>query len=278
MKRIDLHTHTNISDGSETPESTVEIARDAGLSAIAITDHDTAAGVKRAQTAGKDNGVEVIGGIELGCGWYGREIHMLGYGIDPDNAGLKGVLDGIVSDRHDRNMKMAKLLSDDGIKVDLAELEEKHRGSVIGRPHFALCLVEAGLADSVKDAFSRYLDPGRKYYVRRHFLSLEEAATLIQNAGGRAVIAHPLQYKLTDEGMTELMERSVSAGVRGLECRYSGYDESTVNGLLSLAQRYGLQPTGGSDWHGSHKPHIKMGSGENGELSVPYEYLENLMR
>lgn len=277
MKRIDLHTHTNISDGSETPENTVKCAYDIGLAAIAITDHDTAAGVKRAKVAGKEYGVEVIAGIELGCGWYGKEVHMLGYGIDPDDEGLKGVLDGIVRDRHDRNLKMAKLLSDDGIKVDLSELERKHEGSVIGRPHFALCLVEAGIAESVKDAFVRFLDPGRKYYVRRHFLTLEEAAKLIKNAGGVPVIAHPLQYKLSDDGMTELLTRASAAEVKGLECRYSGYDEETVQRLIRLAESYGLSPTGGSDWHGTHKPHIEMGSGENGELCVPYEYLENLM-
>lgn len=277
MKRIDLHTHTNISDGSETPENTVKYAYDIGLAAIAITDHDTAAGVKRAKVAGKEYGVEVIAGIELGCGWYGKEVHMLGYSIDPDDEGLKGVLDGIVRDRHDRNLKMARLLSDDGIKVDLSELERKHEGSVIGRPHFALCLVEAGIAESVKDAFVRFLDPGRKYYVRRHFLTLEEAAKLIKNSGGVPVIAHPLQYKLSDDGMTELLTRASAAEVKGLECRYSGYDEETVQRLIRLAESYGLSPTGGSDWHGTHKPHIEMGSGENGELCVPYEYLENLM-
>ena len=138
--------------------------------------------------------------------------------------------------------------------------------------------MEAGIADSVKDAFNRFLDPGRKYYVRRHFLSLEEGAELIIAAGGRPVIAHPLQYKLSDEGMTELLEKAVSAGVCGLECRYSGYGEETVQRLLKLAADYGLCPTGGSDWHGSHKPHISMGSGEHGELCVPYDYLEALMK
>lgn len=277
MKRIDLHTHTNISDGSETPEAAVELAKKLGLAAIAITDHDTAAGVKRAKAAGERCGVEVVSGIELGCGWHGSEVHMLGYGVDPDDEGLCGVLEGIVRDRRERNLKMAKLLADDGINVDVAELERRHPGSVIGRPHFALCLVEAGVADSVKDAFDRFLDPGRKYYVRRHFLTLEEGAALIIAAGGRPVIAHPLQYKLSDAGMTELLERARAAGVCGLECRYSGYSEETVEHLLSLAADFGLCPTGGSDWHGSHKPHIAMGSGMNGELCVPYEYLEALM-
>ncbi len=276
MKRIDLHTHTNISDGSETPENTVKHAKELGLSAIAITDHDTAAGVKRAQAAGEKYGVEVVSGIELSCGWYGTEIHMLGYGVDPDDEGLNSVLEGIVRDRHERNLKMAKLLTEDGIRVDLTELEKRHEGSVIGRPHFALCLVEAGVAESVRDAFSRYLNPGKKYYVRRNHLAIEKAVGLIQGAGGIAAIAHPLQYRLSDEGMTELLQRAAKEGVKGLECRYSGYDEDTVNKLLSLAVRYGLRPTGGSDWHGSHKPHISMGTGMNGELCVPYEYLSKL--
>ncbi len=278
MKKIDLHTHTDISDGSETPEAAVRLAKSLGLAAIAVTDHDTAAGVKRAKAEGEKCGVEVVSGIELGCGWHGSEVHMLGYGVDPDDRGLASVLDRIVRDRHERNVKMAKLLSDDGIEIDVAELERRHPGSVIGRPHFALCLVEAGIADSVKDAFNRFLDPGRKYYVRRHFLSLEEGAELIIAAGGRPVIAHPLQYKLSDEGMTELLEKAVSVGVCGLECRYSGYGEETVQRLLKLAADYGLCPTGGSDWHGSHKPHISMGSGEHGELCVPYDYLEALMK
>ena len=213
MKKIDLHTHTDISDGSETPEAAVRLAKSLGLAAIAVTDHDTAAGVKRAKAEGEKCGVEVVSGIELGCGWHGSEVHMLGYGVDPDDRGLASVLDRIVRDRHERNVKMAKLLSDDGIEIDVAELERRHPGSVIGRPHFALCLVEAGIADSVKDAFNRFLDPGRKYYVRRHFLSLEEGAELIIAAGGRPVIAHPLQYKLYDEGMTELLEKAVSVVV-----------------------------------------------------------------
>lgn len=278
MRKIDLHTHTNISDGSETPENAVKHAASLSLAAIAITDHDTAAGVKRAQAAGEKYGVEVISGIELSCGWHGKEVHMLGYGIAPNDEGLNGVLLGIVRDRHERNLKMAKLLTDDGIKVDLSELEKRHEGSVIGRPHFALCLVEAGVAESVKDAFERYLNPGKKYYVRRHHLEIEEGVRLIHNAGGVAVLAHPLQYKLSDEGMEELLTRVADEGVRGLECRYSGYDEETVQRLIALAEKHGLCPTGGSDWHGAHKPHIEMGSGENGELAVPYEYLENLMK
>lgn len=276
MREIDLHCHTNISDGSETPEETVRYARSLGLRAIAITDHDTTDGVKRAQSEGEKCGLEVVAGLELGCGWYGTEVHMLGYDIDPDNERLKSILKWVVDDRNERNAKMAKILSDDGIRIDLDELEERYSGSVIGRPHFAVCLVEAGLCDSVLDAFRRYLDPGRKYYVRRQFLEIEEAAAYIADAGGKAVIAHPGQYRLDDDGIKELLTRASKAGVSGLECYYSGYSQEKSAEYLALAERYGLAPTAGSDWHGTHKPHIKLGSGINGELNAPYKLLKDL--
>lgn len=276
MREIDLHVHTNISDGSASPTEAVEYAKGLGLRAIAITDHDSINGVAEAQAAGARLGLEVVAGMELGCGWYGKEVHMLGYDLDITSQKLAPVLDWVVRDRDERNRKMVDMLARDGLVIDLDELQAKHPGSTIGRPHFALCLVEAGVADSVKDAFDRFLDPGRKYYIRRHFLSLEEAAELIISAGGIPVIAHPRQYRLTAEGFTELMQRAKSCGVKGLECYYSGYGPETVNEYLAAAAEYGFCPTAGSDWHGRHKPHIELGSGTNGELCAPYCLLENL--
>lgn len=276
MKRIDLHTHTNISDGSETPEDTVRYAKEHDICAIAITDHDTVNGVKRAQEEGKMLGVEVVAGLELGCGWYGREVHMLGYDIDPDNAELKKTLEWIVDDRNLRNEKMVALMAKDGIDIDLEKLHEEHPGSIIGRPHFALCLVRAGLAENVQDAFTRYIDPGRKYYIRRSFLTIEEAVEKIRSAGGKAVIAHPRQYRMDDAELNELFTRAKAAGVSGVECRYSGYSAEEVAAYEALAKQYGFCVTGGSDWHGKHKPHIEMGSGINGELHATYNLLEKL--
>ena len=172
MREIDLHVHTNISDGSETPTETVKYARSLGLRAIAVTDHDSINGVAEAQRAGKECGLEVVAGMELGCGWYGREVHMLGYDLDIHSKKLPPVLDWIVRDRDERNRKMVDMLARDGLFIDLDELQAKHPGSTIGRPHFALCLVEAGVAESVQDAFERFLDPGCKYYISHHFLSV----------------------------------------------------------------------------------------------------------
>ena len=276
MNRIDLHIHTNISDGSETPEGAVRYAKEHDICAIAITDHDTTNGVKRAMAEGEKLGVEVVSGLELGCGWYGREVHMLGYDVDPDNAELKATLDWIVEDRNERNRKMVELMKSDGIDIDLDRLHEEHPGSIIGRPHFALCLVRAGLAESVQDAFTKLIDPGRKYYIRRSFLTVEEAVEKIHSAGGKAVIAHPRQYRMNEEQLNELFTRAKDAGVSGVECRYSGYSPVEVAFYEKLAKAYGFCITGGSDWHGRHKPHIEMGSGIDGELCASYELLENL--
>lgn len=276
MREIDLHVHTNISDGSESPEDTVKYAARLGLAAIAITDHDTANGVLRAKRAGEEYGVEVVAGLELGCGYLGKEVHMLAYDIDPESEHIAPTLEWIVNDRDERNKKMVEIMANDGIIIDLDELKKRHCGSVIGRPHFALCLVEQGLADSVQDAFRRYLDPGQKYYIRRHFLTIEEAAALIRSAGGKAVLAHPRQYRLDDEQLAQLFERCKNAGVSGVECYYSGYSPEESAKYRALAESFGMCATAGSDWHGSHKPHIEMGSGINGELNGPYELLEKL--
>ena len=194
MREIDLHVHTNISDGSETPEETVRYAKSLGLRAIAITDHDSVNGVAAAQAEGERCGLEVVAGMELGCGWYGREVHMLAYDLDIHSPKLPPVLNWVVRDRDERNRKMVEMLARDGLMIDIDELQAKHPGSTIGRPHFALCLVEAGIADSVQDAFKRFLDPGCKYYIRRHFLSVEEAAELIRSAGGTIMTENSLSH------------------------------------------------------------------------------------
>ena len=276
MREIDLHVHTDISDGSESPDSTVRTAKALGLRAIAVTDHDSVNGVCAAQEAGERYGVEVVSGIELTCGWYDKEVHILGYDIDVHSEKLPPVLDWVIDERNSRNRRMVRRLAEDGIMIDLDELQERHPGSTIGRPHFALCLMEAGIAESVTDAFRRFLDPGQKYYIRRKFMSLEDAVSLIISAGGKAVIAHPRQYRISAESLTELMERGKAAGVSGLECFYSGYGPEDTSKYLAMASLYGFCPTAGSDWHGRHKPHISMGSGIDGELCASYELLENL--
>ncbi|MCR5664048.1 MAG: PHP domain-containing protein [Oscillospiraceae bacterium] len=273
MREIDLHVHTTASDGTCAPAEVVRLAGEIGLRAIAITDHDSAFGYPEAAEAGERLGVEVVPGIEISTK-YGRSVHILGYYIDPHSPKLEPVLNWVVQDRDERNRKMAELMAADGLPVSYEEMHERF-GPVIGRPHFARVLMELGLADTVAEAFDRYVEKGRKYYVGRHFLPIERSVEIIREAGGVPVLAHPFQYRLDDAGLRELIEHCMDSGLMGVECRYSGYDESMVAYLLALAAEYRLLPTGGSDFHGANKPQIGLGVGR-GELAVPYETLERL--
>ena len=187
MRRIDLHVHTTASDGTFTPAQVVELARDAGLSAIAITDHDTVSGYAEAAKRGAELGVEIVPGIEISTK-YGGAVHVLGYYIDMESDGLHHILDWIVEDRDTRGRKMAELMAADGLPVNYDEMKARF-GEVIGRPHFARLLVELGLAMDVQDAFDRYVEKGQKYYVGRTILPIERAIGLIIKAGGVPVQA-----------------------------------------------------------------------------------------
>ena len=274
MKKIDLHVHTTASDGTFSGREAVQLAADTGLAAIAVTDHDTVSGYAEAAQAGQELGVEVVPGIEISTK-YGGAIHILGYYIDPTSDKLRPVLDWIVHDRDSRNRKMAELMAADGLPVSYEAMHARF-GSVIGRPHFAEVLVELGLASSVQDAFDRYVEKGQRYYLPRSFLPIERSVEIIAEAGGIPVLAHPFQYKRDDAGLRDIIEHCMEHGLRGIECRYSGYGPDKVAYLEALADEYGLVKTGGSDFHGANKPHISLGRGINGKLDVPYSFLERL--
>ena len=273
MKTIDLHVHTTASDGTCPPAEVVRLACETGLSAIAVTDHDTAEGYREAAEAGRAAGLEVVPGIEISTRFTGA-VHILGYYIDPLSPELRPVLDWVVQDRDERNRKMAALMAADGLPVSYEEMHARF-GTVVGRPHFARVLVELGLADTVQEAFDRYVEKGRKYYVGRHFLSIARSIEIIRLAGGVPVLAHPFQYRLDDAQLRTLIEHCMDNGLLGMECRYTGYSEEQTAYLLALAKEYGLLSTGGSDFHGANKPHIRLGRG-TGTLAVPYDCLERL--
>ena len=276
MREIDLHVHTTASDGTEQPRETVELAKRKGLKAIAITDHDTVLGCREAMAAGEELGIEVVPGIEFGTK-YGIAVHMLGYYLDLDAPALTEMTRSIVEDRDQRNEKTVRLMQENGIDVSYAQLKERF-GEVIGRPHFAHVLMEAGLAEDVQDAFARLLGKGMKYHQYRHTLEIHEVIECIVNSGGIAVLAHPFQYKKNDEELRELIEHCMQFGLKGMECRYSGYSPEQTSYLEALAEEYGLVKTGGSDFHGENKPRIKLGSGIEDNLKVPYSWLEELKK
>lgn len=273
MREIDLHVHTTASDGTLSPDQVVKLAAEQGLQAIAITDHDTAHGYPAAAQAGRELGLEVVPGIEISTKFTGA-VHILGYYIDPAAQALQAVLDWIVEDRDKRNRKMAELMAADGIPISYDGMLQRF-GDVIGRPHFARLLIELGYAADMQDAFDRYVEKGRKYYLPREILPIDRAIEIILSAGGIPVLAHPFQYRLAESELRRLIEYCLERGLRGMECRYTGYAREQVKYLEGLAAEYGLIKTGGSDFHGVNKPHIALGSG-TGELEVPYEYLEVL--
>lgn len=276
MKKIDLHVHTTESDGTYTPAEVVRIAKNAGLSAIAITDHDTNLGYAEAAAEGERLGVEVVPGIEISTK-YTVAVHILGYYIDGSSPALKAVLNWVVTDRDTRNRKMAELMAADGLPVSYDDMVKRF-GTVIGRPHFGRILIELGLAKDMQDAFDRFIERGQKYYLPRTIMPLDRAIGLIKQAGGIPVIAHPFQYRYDDKMLRELIEVCMGYGVKGMECRYSGYGEDKVRYLTALADEYGLVKTGGSDFHGENKKHISLGSGINSNLEVPYSWLEELKK
>ena len=273
MKKIDLHVHSTASDGSFSPQELVKLAKTQGLSAIAITDHDTVSGFAPAAEAGQLMGIEVVPGIEISTK-YGGPIHILGYYIDVNSEKLKPVLEWVVQDRDMRNMKIAEKMAADGIPISYDKMRRRF-GEVIGRPHFARILVELGLARNTRDAFDRYVEKGQKYYMPRNFLSIERSVEIIREAGGIPVLAHPFQYKRDDAGLRDILEHCMDHGLMGMECRYSGYTQEQSTYLEALADEYGLLKTGGSDFHGISKPDIRLGEGK-GSLNVPYEFLKKI--
>ena len=273
MKRIDLHIHTTASDGTFTPEEVVREASRLGLAAVAITDHDTAAGYARAAAEGEKRGLEVVPGIEISTK-FRSAVHILGYYIDVDSPALEEVLEWMHRDREERNVKLCAMLRESGVDIDIERMHARF-GDLVGRPHFAEIMIENGMARDMNDAFERLLNKNKPFFIPRQFLPIERSIEIIREAGGTAVLAHPFQYRLDDAGLRELIEHCMESGLEGMECRYSGYDAAQTAYLEALAAEYGLVRTGGSDFHGAIKGEIRLGEGKGG-LNVPYAFLEEL--
>ena len=273
---IDLHLHSTASDGTDSPAQIVAMAAALGLRAIALTDHDTADGLAEALAAGKQHDLPVIPGIEFTSSFDGTEVHLLGYGFDPASPALTDALAFSVQFRARRNRQVVQMLQNAGFAITLEALEAKNPGAIIGRPHIANVLVELGAAESVKDAFDRYLGEGKPFWLPREYIPMEQAACSVADAGGVAVLAHPLQYEFSPEKLRQLVEYARSVGVRGMEVYYTGYTTAQREALMALADEYHLFPTGGSDYHGRNKPDISMGTGR-GELLVPDSLLDELL-
>ena len=272
---IDLHTHTLFSDGSCTPEELVSYAKEKGLFAIALTDHDTTDGLDSAIENGKKQGVYVIPGIELSSDYNGKDIHILGYFIDYKNANLIENLRLFQELRRKRNIKMIRLLREGGYDISLQNLYEIYgKESVITRMHLAKALFDKGYVKDIPTAFATILAKDSPYYVPREGISPEKAVSLIRESNGTAVLAHPTLYRLSDEKLRELLSVLKAMGLSGIETYYSTYTEEQTEYIKTIAEEFDLFPTGGSDYHGTSKPHIDLGIGK-GNLKIPATLLNS---
>ena len=277
MKRIDLHTHSLCSDGAQTPADVVRTAKEAGLSAIALSDHDNIEGVQEAMDTGKALGVEVIPAVELSA-QADTELHILGYFVDIHNKKLQDAMLLALKVRDERQEETCRKLNEQGFDITMDEVRAAANGNpVLCRAHFAKVMVEKGYAESVKDAFNRYLSVGCYAYTNRQALTAQEAISLIREAGGIAVAAHLHLIKKPDDELREYLKELTSYGLSGVEGYYTDYTPDMEQRYQAMAKELGLVISGGTDYHGANKPHIAIGKG-TGNLQIPYSVLEGLRK
>lgn len=273
MNYIDLHVHSSASDGSLTPEEVVELAKHAGLASFALTDHDTVEGVERAlDHAKKIKGIEVIPGTELSCYYNDREIHIVGLFINHKDETFLNELQKLEQAREARNEKMVQNFVDAGIPITLEELKHGNPNSVITRAHFARVLIEKGICKDKNEVFDKYLGIGCPFYLPKPKVTPEHVISLINQAGGIAILAHPYSYKLSKTEIEHMLDDLIPAGLSGMECYYSTYDDGQMQELRNIAHAKNLLISGGSDFHGTVKPDISIGTG-HGNLRIPDKLL-----
>lgn len=272
---VDLHTHSTYSDGSATPGEIVAAAVGAGLSGIALTDHDNLDGIAECRAATIAAGIAFIPGTELSVQWRDRSMHMLVYFLEPGDGPLQSRMEELRRGRADRNSEIAQRLRSIGIDLTLEEVAATAGGTVVGRPHFAAVMIAKRYVATVGEAFDRYLANGRPCYVDRPRLAAIDAITLADDSGGIAVIAHPHTLGLTAPEYAAAFEELVEAGLGGIEAYYGEYAPELRARIAEICSDLGIVATGGSDYHGSYKPHLQVGTGK-GDLRVPDHAMTDL--
>ena len=260
---VDLHTHSTASDGARAPRDVVRAARASGLSAIALTDHDTVDGLADAADEGSSLGIRVVRGVELSAVEGDAETHLLGLHLE-DVRRLEGRLRDLKTMRLTRAERMVSKLNELGVKVTIDDVLAQSGGGAVGRPHIARALVNDGWATDIRDAFDRYLGNGRAAFVPKDRLSMSDAIAMIHHAGGLAVLAHP-----GASGTRARIESLVSVGLDGVEVRHPSHSAEDAARLLALVEHFRLVPSGGSDWHG-----LSEGGRTLGGMRVPLAWLE----
>jgi predicted metal-dependent phosphoesterase TrpH len=262
----DLHLHTHYSDGLLSPQEVVRMGSEAGLTALAICDHDTVDGLNEAALAGEKFNIEAVPGVELSTQFKGRDLHILGYYFDQENPELVNYLGRFREERYKRASKMVGNLNQQGVKIGMDDVEEKSKGKSIGRPHIAEVLMEKGYVETFQEAFHRFIGYGARSYVEKYKLKPDQAIGLINGARGISVLAHPGPI-ITDEMIIQL----IKSGLDGIEVIHPNLDQKRTRYLMEMAQHYNLLITGGSDCHGGRSGDICIG-----KYNVPIRLLDEM--
>jgi 3',5'-nucleoside bisphosphate phosphatase len=256
---IDLHAHSSMSDGSYTPEALVDFALETGLGVLALTDHDSLAGIERAAARARGTRLSLVPGVELEIACDNGEFHLLGLGLDGDRAPLETMLQRVRRDRHVRNEHLAARLTAGGMPVTMEELAAISGGGIVSRAHFARLLVRKGVVKRTDDAFARFLGKGKPFYEPRRTLELSDAVRLIRSAGGIAVAAHPLSLGLAGPALRQFLAHARDAGVVGIEAWHPNATVRDCRRLERLAGSLGMAVSAGSDFHGLNLPQRRLG-------------------
>ncbi|MGB3222223.1 MAG: PHP domain-containing protein [Desulforhopalus sp.] len=271
---IDLHTHSTTSDGTMSPAELVKYAHKKGLSAIAITDHDTIDGIEEAAIAGKNLGIEVVPGVELSVKCSNLNVHLLGYFFDCHNKELDFALGQLQEGRIERNKKIILKLNRLGFTFQFSELKQSAGPGQNGRPHIARLMVEKKIVSTMDEAFEKYLGQHGLAYASRFSYEIKEAISIIKNAGGVAVLAHPYLLEKSVENFPLFLHQLSEMGLDGIEVYYPNHSRQFKKHLITLAEKFSLLVTGGSDYHGSIRPGTTLAGGKN--VSVPSQILDQM--
>lgn len=273
---IDLHTHSKYSDGSMAPAELVRHAKESGLAAISLTDHDGIDGVAEALAEGTRIGLEVVPGVELSAK-SDTETHILGYFIDINAPVLVDTIKRVQEMRVMRNFDTCSRLQENGFDITIEDAQKFAGTGMLARAHFAKAMVEKGYVGSVKEAFDKYLSTGKPCYSSMQLLTAAECIKLINTAGGLAFLAHLHLTKMPDDELVSFLKELKNAGLAGVEGYYTEYTPKMQDKYQKTAKDLGLLICGGTDFHGAMKPHIAIGKGL-GNMEIPYSILEDIKK
>lgn len=277
MDKIDLHTHTTISDGTMTPTELIAYAKEKELKAIAITDHDGIDAIEEAIKEAEKYDIEIVPSIEFATDYNGTELHILAHYIDYKNADLLSLIKSIQYNRQNRNEKMIQKLNNLGFDVSVDELYAISKNkNIVTRAHFALLLLQKGYVETRDEAFKKYISAGCPAYVPRNLMSVYECIKLIQKFNGIPTLAHPTLYKMNMHEIELLIKELSEYGLKAVEAIYPLHTKQQEGDIKAIAKKYNLKISGGTDFHGDNKPNIDLGTGINHNITIPYKVLEDL--